>query len=80
MTINNELDLVQAIGRGRRKLEGKENCVVYDYRHPGVKGARGHGDTRDEVYSKRGFKVLGSKSTVIVSKYPIRRGFKAREA
>lgn len=55
MSFNNEKDAIQAIGRGRRRKEGKTELIVYDYRHPEMKGIRGHGYTRDEVYNRLGF-------------------------
>ena len=77
MTINNELDVIQAIGRGRRQLEGKTKLIVYDYRHNGVKGARNHGQTRDAVYTKLGFNIIGANVIPIQSsRYNIHRGYK----
>jgi hypothetical protein len=58
MSLGNEKDTIQAIGRGRRTCEGKKELIVYDYRHPGIKGIRGHGAKRDEVYKKLGFTYL----------------------
>ena len=57
MTFNNPKDAIQAIGRGRRKREGKDILVIYDYRHPFVKGVKKHGETRDKVYKELGFKI-----------------------
>ena len=54
----NEKDTIQALGRGRRTCEGKKELIVYDYRHNGIKGIRGHGAKRDEVYKKLGFTYL----------------------
>lgn len=58
MSLGNEKDTIQAIGRGRRTCEGKKELIVYDYRHPGIKGIRGHGAKRNEVYKKLGFTYL----------------------
>jgi superfamily II DNA or RNA helicase len=71
MTFNNEKDVTQTIGRARRKFEGKDDVIVYDYRHPFVKGARSHGNTRDKVYKKKGFKIKYPLATK-----PFNRGFK----
>ena len=57
MTFNNAKDTIQAVGRGRRKLEGKTTCVVYDYAHPRVAGARNHISTRERVYREMGFSI-----------------------
>lgn len=54
-TINNELEVIQCIGRLRRRKEGKEDVVIYDYRFPNVAGARKHGDNRDDAYRKHKF-------------------------
>jgi len=76
MTINNELDTIQAIGRGRRKCEGKEELIVYDYSHPNVKGARNHIETRKRVYKERGFIVKDPSPKTV--NYGMTRGFKSR--
>lgn len=73
MTIGNEKDTIQAIGRGRRICEGKQNLIIYDYRHPGIKGIRGHGAKRDAVYHKLGF----SLNKIEESKPLFQRGIKA---
>ena len=57
MTFNNAKDTIQAVGRGRRTKKGKENCVVYDYSHPKVSGARNHINTRVAVYEELGFRI-----------------------
>lgn len=51
-SLKNEKDIIQAIGRVRRRTEGKPDVIVYDYRHPGVKGMRTHETNRDKVYRK----------------------------
>ena len=58
MTFNNPISAIQAIGRGRRKKDGKDILRVYDYRHEGIKGARNHGATRDKVYKEIGFTII----------------------
>ena len=57
MTFNNAKDTIQAIGRGRRRLSGKENCVVYDYDHWKEKKKKNHIMTRKSVYHSLGFTV-----------------------
>lgn len=57
-TIANKKDLIQTIGRLRRRKAGKKDVVVYDYRFPNVAGARKHGDIRDNVYDEFRFKVI----------------------
>lgn len=70
MTFNNEKDTIQAVGRGRRKLEGKKDCIIYDYSHPRVKGASSHINTRVRAYKKLGFKISYDRS--------IMRGFSVK--
>ena len=60
-SLKNEKDIVQAIGRVRRRTEGKPNVIVYDYRHPGVKGMRTHETNRDKVYRKLKATVEGTE-------------------
>lgn len=62
-TFNNEKDTIQAVGRGRRKLEGKENLIVYDYGHPNVKGVSQHINTRMRVYKKLGFSFVSDEDS-----------------
>ena len=61
-TVANELSTVQAIGRIRRTAEGKEDCIVYDYRFPNVIIANNHGLVRDRVYKERGYNVRGKEN------------------
>jgi superfamily II DNA or RNA helicase len=68
-SVGNEKDLVQAIGRGRRVLKGKDDLVVYDYRFPFVRGLENHGRKRDFVYRKYGFKISYiNESTSIITR------------
>ena len=55
MSIGNEKDLIQVIGRGRRNCSGKTEVNVFDYRTPNVRGVRNHFLFRDSVYQKYGF-------------------------
>lgn len=72
-SINNEKNVIQAVGRIRRRKEGKEECLVYDYHHPNVTGLRNHIDTRLKAYKRNKAKVTGL--TLNTSK-GITRGFK----
>ena len=62
-TVANEKDTIQAIGRCRRTKDGKEDCVIYDYRFPNVVIAKNHGKVRDKVYKENGFTVIGKEAT-----------------
>lgn len=62
-TVANEKDTVQAIGRIRRTMKGKEDCLVYDYRFPNVTTAKNHGKIRSKVYKERGYNVMGKDLT-----------------
>ena len=57
------MQLTQAIGRCRRTKDGKEDCVIYDYRFPNVVIAKNHGKVRDKVYKENGFTVIGKEAT-----------------
>lgn len=59
-SVANEKDTIQAIGRCRRTKEGKEDCIIYDYRFPKVMSLSNHGKVRDRVYSKYGYNVIES--------------------
>jgi superfamily II DNA or RNA helicase len=63
-TVGNEKDLIQAVGRGRRTKDGKDKLIIYDFRTPNVKGIRGHGTKRDDVYRKMNFKYISEGSTL----------------
>lgn len=55
-SLNNEKNTEQAIGRIRRRKEGKgDMSTVYDYRVPNVYSVSSHGKTRDRRYRKLGF-------------------------
>ena len=60
-SIANEKDLIQAVGRIRRKKEGKNEVFVYDYRFPNVIMINSHGTKRDQFYHNLGFNVLGEE-------------------
>ena len=57
MSIGNEKDLIQVIGRGRRNCSGKTLVNVFDYRTPNVKGVGRHSLLRDSIYDKYGFTI-----------------------
>jgi superfamily II DNA or RNA helicase len=61
-TVANEKDTIQAIGRCRRTMKGKEDCIIYDYRFPNVVIAKNHGKVRDKVYKENGFTVIGKET------------------
>lgn len=61
-TVANEKDTIQAIGRCRRTMQGKDDCIIYDYRFPNVIIAKNHGKVRDTVYKKNGFEVIGKET------------------
>ena len=71
-TVANEKDTVQSIGRIRRTMKGKEDCIVYDYRFPRVIIAKNHGRVRDKVYKERGYKTIGKE---VKARKPTGRGF-----
>lgn len=62
-SINNEKNVIQAVGRIRRRKEGKEECLVYDYTHDNVTGLRNHIDTRLKAYKRNKAQVtfVGSR-------------------
>jgi superfamily II DNA or RNA helicase len=55
-TVANDLDLVQCIGRLRRRKPGKRDVIIYDYRFPNISGASKHGKVRDKLYRERNFR------------------------
>lgn len=59
-SINNEKNVIQAVGRIRRRKEGKEECLVYDYTHPHVVGLKNHIETRLKAYKRNKAQVLNS--------------------
>lgn len=65
-SLANEKDVIQAIGRVRRKKEGKEDVIVYDYRHPFIKAIKSHGVVRDRVYKKLGATVVSNSNSKIL--------------
>lgn len=78
MTFNNPVSAIQAIGRGRRKKDGKSILRVYDYRHEGIKGARNHGATRDKVYRTIGFTIIDQSKPKCQPNSIFTRGFGKR--
>ena len=57
-TVANKKDLIQCIGRLRRRKSGKKDVIIYDYRFPFVAGARSHGEARQVSYNEVGFNVI----------------------
>lgn len=76
-SINNVKNTIQAVGRIRRRKEGKDECIVYDYVHPKVTGMRNHIKTRMKAYNMTNAKIIGYKD---VTKGIISRGWKRKEA
>lgn len=56
-TIGNEKDVIQSIGRLRRRKEGKEDVNWFDYTYPNVAGTKKHSDLRLNLYNEMGFNV-----------------------
>lgn len=67
-SINDEKNTIQAVGRLRRRKEGKEDVIIYDYRHPKAKGLVYHGATRDKAYKKNKAKIVKDTSRPLFSK------------
>ena len=58
-SINDFKNTKQAVGRIRRRKEGKKDAVVYDYYHPNVKGMCSHIKTRMKAYKEAKAKIIG---------------------
>ena len=56
-SINDKKNTTQAVGRLRRRKEGKDDVIIYDYRHPYVAGLSKHGVTRDKAYKESKAKI-----------------------
>lgn len=63
-SINNEKNTTQAVGRIRRRCEGKEDCTVYDYIHPNVTGLSNHIKTRMKAYKATKGIVIDPKAKI----------------
>ena len=60
-SVNSEKNVEQAVGRIRRRKEGKlERAKLYDYRFSQSYSISSHGATRDKVYRKLKFSVLST--------------------
>lgn len=57
-SVNNEVGVIQSVGRLRRTKKGKEDVIIYDYHHPNIKGMKNHINTRLKVYKEQKAKVL----------------------
>lgn len=58
-SVNNEVGVIQSVGRLRRTKEGKKDVIIYDYHHEGIVGIRNHINTRLKVYKAQGATVEG---------------------
>lgn len=56
-SIANKKDLIQAIGRVRRVVAGKDNVKIYDYAHPNVDSLWRHIEVRKDYYEEKNFKI-----------------------
>lgn len=78
-SINDEKNTEQAVGRIRRRMPDKKECIVYDYTHPNVKGMRNHINTRMKVYKKHKA-TIEYPNSIPTSKGILFRGFKKSRA
>lgn len=74
-SINNIKNTIQAVGRIRRRKEGKDECIVYDYTHPKVTGMSNHINTRMKAYKQNKAKIIWDTNPN-KSKGNITRGWK----
>lgn len=75
-SINNEKNVIQAVGRCRRRKEGKEDVIIYDYVHSKVKGMKNHIQTRLKAYKLNKAKVIGLKPEKSLG--TVQRGWKRK--
>lgn len=73
-SLNNEKNVIQAVGRCRRRKEGKEDVIIYDYSHPNIVGMSHHIHTRLKAYKLNKARILGMKKPL--NSKPISRGWK----
>lgn len=71
-SLNDIKNTKQAVGRIRRRKEGKVDAIVYDYYHPYAKGLKGHIETRMKAYNSTRANIVGYKTKT----KGITRGFK----
>ena len=64
-SLNNETNTIQAVGRVRRRKEGKEDVIIYDFRHPNVTSVCNHGKTRDKAYKVTKGKIINPSKGLI---------------
>jgi superfamily II DNA or RNA helicase len=64
-------DVIQAVGRVRRRTTYHKDAVIYDYRHPLVNGLKTHETNRDKAYKQIDAKVLRPRSAPMMT-----RGFR----
>ena len=63
-SVNSEKNVEQAVGRIRRRKEGKINpALLYDYRFSDSYSISAHGKTRDKVYRKLKFNITGKRKS-----------------
>ena len=77
-SVNSEKNVEQAVGRIRRRKEGKINpAILYDYRFSESYSISSHGSTKDKVYRKLKFNITGKSRTTKTKKSGIfSRGYK----
>lgn len=74
-SINDPKNTKQAVGRIRRRKEGKVDAIVYDYVHPKVKGMSNHIKTRMTAYKDNKAKIIGYNLDT-KKPAPLTRGFR----
>jgi superfamily II DNA or RNA helicase len=73
-SMNDVKSTIQAVGRVRRRLKGKEDVVVYDYHHSGVQSVKNHINTRLEAYKMTHAKIINQRAKMPVVTRGYRRG------
>lgn len=61
-SINDIKNTKQAVGRIRRRKDGKVDAIVYDYYHPKAKGLKRHIETRLKAYKENKANIVGYKT------------------
>jgi superfamily II DNA or RNA helicase len=76
-SMNDIKNTIQAVGRCRRRKDGKEDVIIYDYTHPLAKGLSGHIETRLKAYKMHHAKItwIGATASSKHSKGVISRGW-----
>lgn len=73
-SVNNEVGVIQSVGRLRRTKKGKKDVIIYDYHHEGITGIRNHINTRLKVYKAQGAIIEGMSTSAKSTRFT--RGFK----